>query len=400
MISLNLSEDTKRLCRLAGAMFIMFLAIGIPLPVIPLYVRHELGLNDTMVGIVIGIQFLATIFTRGYAGKIADECGAKRSVMQGMISCSIAGVIYLAPVLLPASVSVKFVFLLISRLMMGFGESQLLTGTLAWGIALLGPQKSGRVMSWNGMAIFSAMAIGAPLGLVFYEEWGFITVGVLTILCPLLAFLLDSTVEKVPPHPGKRLSFLSVIGMVWKPGTAMALQTVGFVVIGTFISLFFYDNDWAHAGIAMSFFGGSFVLVRVFWGNLPDKLGGTRVALISLLIEISGQIVLWTASSGEMAWLGCALTGAGSSLVFPALGVEIIRRVPSQMHGTAMGCFSAFMDFSYLVTNPLAGMLAGAVGYASVFLAGGICALLSMVIVVLMWRGALRASRKNPPDPA
>ncbi len=382
-------------------MFTLFLAIGIPLPVIPLYVRHELGLSDTMVGVVIGIQFLATILTRGYAGRIADERGAKRSVMQGMLSCSIAGVFYLAPVVLPASVAAQFSLLILSRLIMGFGESQLLTGTLAWGIALLGPQKSGRVMAWNGMAIFSALAIGAPLGLVFYEKWGFITVGILTILCPLLAFVLDAAVEKVPPRPGKRLPFYRVLGMVWKYGTAMALHNVGFAVIGTFISLYFRDNNWAHAGIAMSFFGSAYVLVRAFFGNLPDKLGGMKVAMVSLLIEISGQVVLWTATTGELAWLGCALTGAGCSLVFPSLGVEVIKRVPAQMHGTAMGCFSAFLDFSYLVTNPLAGMLAGAAGYASVFLAGGSCAFIAILLVLALWSGLLGdspATEATRPD--
>ncbi len=389
---LSISDDTKRLTRLAGAMFTLFLAIGIPLPVIPLYVRHELDLSDTMVGLVIGIQFLATILTRGYAGRVADERGAKRSVMQGMLSCSIAGLFYLAPVFLPVSVMVKFSFLIVSRLIMGFGESQLLTGTLAWGIALLGPQKSGRVMAWNGMAIFSALAIGAPLGLVAYEKWGFVTVGILTILCPLLAFILDATVEKVPPRPGKRLPFSSVVGMIWKYGTAMALHNVGFAVIGTFISLYFLDNNWAHAGVAMSFFGCAFVLVRAFFGNFPDKMGGMKVATVSLLVEICGQIVLWTASSGELAWLGCALTGAGCSLVFPSLGVEVIKRVPAQMHGTAMGCFSAFLDFSYLVTNPLAGMLAGTAGYASVFLAGGICAFAGLLLVFGLWSGVLTSN--------
>ena len=116
---LSISDDTKRLTRLAGAMFTLFLAIGIPLPVIPLYVRHELDLSDTMVGLVIGIQFLATILTRGYAGRVADERGAKRSVMQGMLSCSIAGLFYLAPVFLPVSVMVKFSFLIVFTLNYG-----------------------------------------------------------------------------------------------------------------------------------------------------------------------------------------------------------------------------------------------------------------------------------------
>ncbi|MBT1690237.1 MFS transporter [Dawidia soli] len=151
--------------------------------------------------------------------------------------------------------------------------------------------------------------------------------------------------------------------------------------IASFISLLFAAKGWEHASWGFIGFGGSYILTRVFFASFPDRFGGYSVALVSFIVEMAGQLLIGFSSTPSFAIAGCALTGIGFSLVFPALGVLAIQRVALQMRGTALAAYSAFFDLSLSIAGPVAGLLAAGWGYPSIYLFGGAGCLAALLIL-------------------
>ena len=99
-----------------------------------------------------------------------------------------------------------------------------------------------------------------------------------------------------------------------------------------------------------------------------DRIGGARVALLSIGVEAVGLLMLWGSRGPVMAVIGAGLTGLGYSLIFPGLGVEAVRRAPANARALAMGAYTACLDLALGLGMPLLGLLAGRLNVQAVFL--------------------------------
>ncbi|HTI02431.1 MAG TPA: MFS transporter [Acidisoma sp.] len=382
----------RRVIALTVMLFLTYLSVAMSLPVVPVHVVATLGLNNAYAGLAVGIAFLSTILTRSHAGALVDRLGGRPCMRRGLVLYLAAALVCLASGLPVLPVPLSYGVLILGRLLLGLGESLTMVGMIGWSIGLMGAARSGRVMSLVGMGMYGAFALGGPLGLALLHRLGFSGTMAVCALLPVLGLACITLVPAVAPHAGRRESFWRIIGRIWLPGSTVGLQGVGFAALGAFFSLYALSRGWAHAGLGLTCFGLGFVLVRLLCGHLPDRIGGTPVAIASLAVEACGQYLIWLAPGPGAALLGALLTGLGCSMVFPAMGSEVVKLVPPQLRGTAVGGFAAFQDLAYGLTGPVMGLVADHSGYGPIFFIGGLAASGALLMAV----AAHRASRPRP----
>src|SRR5215218_7428279 len=93
--------------------FIAFLAVGTVLPVLPRYVKDELGAGDVAVGFVMGAFAFTAVIVRPLAGRMADTRARRPVFVAGLLVTALAGVLCLVPAGVPG--------LVVARLVLGAG---------------------------------------------------------------------------------------------------------------------------------------------------------------------------------------------------------------------------------------------------------------------------------------
>lgn len=377
---------TRRIIGYVYFTFVVYLAIGLPLAILPAYVHFRLGFSAALAGLVISIQYIATFLSRPWAGHISDHQGAKVSVIWGMSMCTASGALLLLAALLHGMHWISMTALVLSRLALGLGESLGSTGATLWGITAVGQEHTAKVISYNGICTYGATAVGAPLGVLLESRFGLGAIGILTLgLCAVSVFMAMSK-HPVPVVHGEHLPFASVLGRVAPHGAALALSGLGYSVLATFVTLFYVSRHWQGAALCLTVFGFAFIASRIAFIHTIDRFGGFPVAIVCMIVESIGVFLLWRAQSPWMALAAAAVTGFGFALVFPAIGVEAVRRVPQKNRGTALGVYTGFSDVSFFLVGPTAGAVIGAWGYASAFLFAFVSVLAALGITVGMHR--------------
>jgi MFS family permease len=367
-----------------GGIFFCYLGVGASLATLPLYVLQNLDGNKVEVGVVTAAIAVAAVITRPIAGRVADRHGYKPVMLCGATICLLAGAAYYAA----AGVPVLVAF----RILHGIGEGTVYTSGAAWLVRLCPVDRRGRVVGLYGTSMWLGITLGAFFGTVamrvsgFHAVWGLCAVvGALG----LLSVAPRRAPERTESPVSVRAAILPVSTVV--PGIALSLAALGYAALSAFVTLHMAARG-VHNGIAaLNAFGVTYVGVRLFIGNVPDRFGARQVALWSALVEAVGLAVVALAHDLVTVIAGGLIMGAGLSLLFPALALLVMNRTDPSQQGAALGGFTSFWDVGLAVGGPFAGLVANLANYPSVYWVMMACAILSALL-------SLTTTTRRKPD--
>jgi predicted MFS family arabinose efflux permease len=368
--------------------FIAFLCIGLPIAVLPGYIHDQLGFSALVAGLAIASQYLATLLSRPFAGRAVDNLGSKRAIVFGLSGIVISGALTLLATLLESFPLTSLSILIVARVFLGVAQGMIGVGTISWCIGKVGSEHTARSISWNGIASYGAIAIGAPLGVVLIDLVGINCLGIVLMVLGGLALQVIRNKPAVPVVPGERLSYWSVFGLIAPYGLGLTLSSIGYGTLTTFITLFYVSRGWEGAAWCLTVFGACFILARLVFIGTINRLGGFSSAILCMAVETCGLIMLWLSPSTGFALAGAGLTGLGLSLVYPALGVEAIKNVPIPSRGAGLSAYAIFFDLALALAGPVMGAIALGQGYDWIFFYASLLSASALLLTVWLSRRA------------
>lgn len=363
----------------AGVFAVTFsglVAVGAVLPVLPRYVHGPLDAGNIAVGVVIGSYAVTGLLLRPVAGRLADHRGRKPTVLFGSALVAVAGFLYLLPLGVPGLIG--------ARLLLGAGEGTVFTAGSAWIVDIAPPERRGRIIGLYGLSVWAGLSIGPLIGELLLHASGYTAVWLFAGAAPLAGAAIALRLpDPFHPKPGVDEHHPLIEREAVRPGTALALGSLGYATVASFVVLHLDQRGLGHGAVVFGVFATMVVLTRLVAGGLPDRIGPARVAIAAALVEAIGLAMLGVAHSLLVAVAGAMAMGAAFSLLYPSLLLIVVNRVAETRRGAALGTFTAFFDAGIGFGAPLAGVAAALSNYEGAFLFAACVAVASATTILL-----------------
>ena len=367
------------------ANFFVFLGFQMTLPTLPLFLK-ELGGNDQLVGLIVGIFTFSALLLRPYAGHALESKGRGFVYKTGLVVfvLSIASYSFIS--------SILFLFLLRIIQGMGWGFSTTAGGTIATDI--VPPKRRGEGLGYFGLSGNVALALGPTLGLTLVGVISFPQLFLICAALGLIALLFASQIRyKKAEEAEKRASKLKFDifeKTAVKPSLLLFFITATFGGIATFLPIYAIEKNIAGIELYFLLYAAFLMISRTFAGRIYDRKGHLYVFLPGALSIFIAMLMLAWLPNTAVLLIAASLYGLGFGSVQPALQAWSVENAPANRRGMANATFFSFFDLGIGLGAILFGQMAFIFGYASIYAASAGSVAMSIIIYILLY---IRAKR-------
>ncbi len=356
---------------------------------------QDLGATEVQIGLVVGVASITSVVIRPWVGAVSDTRGRRPLILVG-------NAINVLGLLLYLTVQSIGPWLYIVRIIHGIGIGILFPVLFTYAADIVPVERRTQGLALFGVSGLLPIALGGVIGDIVLGIWSFRALFMTALLCALAALLLSLPLaETVERSAGRGIS-ISPFFRALRDGKLAPLWFIigifSMVLTSYFVFLKTYVNDTGTGSVGL-FFGAyavTAILLRVFLGWLPDRVGARRVLYPSLVLLAFGFLVLAAADSDSHIGVAGILSGIGHGFGFPILMTMVVDRATEDERGSAVALFTSEIDLGLLLGGPTLGAVIAGWGYGAMFL---LCAALTVAAIPVFNAWDRVALAQRPPDP-
>jgi MFS family permease len=333
---------------------------------------QALGAGEAQIGWIMSIQAAGAIVTWPVVGRLMDSRGRRLVILCG-------GGLFVAVVALYLPIRTLGPYVYVVRLLDGIATAMWYTALFTYGADLVPPQRRIQGLALFGTSGLLPIGLGALFGdvILYYATYRELFLGALGF--SLLGFVACLPLRDVflVRHEAQPRGVLVTAAQpnlmpIWLASLTFFIAAFA---LSSFMKTFVIAGGVGTVGGFYLAYAAVAVLLRMFLGWLPDRVGVKRMLGIAMSVYALGLIVL---SSSRAPWhvlTAGMLCGAGHGYTFPVLFSLVITRARFQERGAAMASFTALDWVGRLIAGPMLGVAIEGLGYRTSFL--GLAALLA-----------------------